>query len=91
MFKHPALAKHIAPITGADNLLLSGGATWKKQRAVFNPGFAPQHIMSQVSTIIDVTEDYVRALDRHVAEDKVFRLEEVVRNLIEPMNTLYCK
>lgn len=37
--------------------------------------------MNQVSTIIDVTEEYVRALDDHVAEDKVFRLEEEVRTI----------
>ena len=81
MWKHPAFEQHLAPITGPVNLLLSDGPTWKKQRAVFNPGFSPQHIMNQVSTIIDVTEEYVRALDGHVAEDKVFRLEEEVRTI----------
>jgi cytochrome P450 len=69
----------MAPISGPENLLLSNGARWKKQRAVFNPGFSPQHIMDQLPTVIDVAEEYVKALDQLVAHDKVFRLEEAVR------------
>jgi cytochrome P450 len=78
MWKHPAFAEHLGPISGEVNLLLSDGPVWKKQRAVFNPGFAPQHIMSQASIVIDVTEEYVRALDRRAAANQVFRLEEEV-------------
>ncbi|KAF2681297.1 cytochrome P450 [Lentithecium fluviatile CBS 122367] len=76
MWKHPAFTDHLAPLTGPVNLLLSDGPQWKKQRAMFNPGFSPQHIMSQLPVIIDVAEEFVRALERRADANKVFRLEE---------------
>ena len=62
-------------------MLISEGTTWKQQRAAFNPGFSIQHLMEQVPAMLEVFEEYVKALDRHATRDEVFRVEEEVRVL----------
>ncbi|KAJ4286072.1 hypothetical protein N0V90_013421 [Kalmusia sp. IMI 367209] len=71
----------ISPIAGSNNMLISEGTKWKQQRAAFNPGFSAQHLMEQVPTILEVFEEYVKALDLHATRNEVFRVEEEATKL----------
>ena len=68
----------VEPLTGPSNLLLSEGAEWKKQRAIFNPGFSIQHLMSQVPIIVDILQNFVKVLEQHAEKEEIFRVEEEV-------------
>ncbi|KAH7127134.1 putative P450 monooxygenase [Dendryphion nanum] len=74
--KHGSLRNILAPLMGHENLIVSNGAFWKQWRAIFNPGFSVQHLMTQVSTIVDCVETFVDILDEQAVKNKVFRLEE---------------
>jgi cytochrome P450 len=74
--KHEQVRNVLEPLMGPQNLLTTDGALWKKWRTIFNPGFSVQHLMTQVTTIIDCTEAFIKNLDRHSTAGRVFRLEE---------------
>lgn len=76
MPKHPSLTEVIEPLAGKKNILTTEGLLWKKWRAVFNPGFSIQQIVSQVPVIVECAQAFVKLLDQHASANRVFRLEE---------------
>lgn len=80
--KHPSLGEVIEPLAGRHNILSTDGAFWKKWRSIFNPGFSIQQVVSQVSSIVECGEIFIKLLDEHAAAGRVFRLEEEVRKNI---------
>ncbi|KAF2275080.1 cytochrome P450 [Westerdykella ornata] len=74
--KDPALLDVVEPLAGRENILCSDGLRWKKWRAIFNPGFSVQQLMSQVPMIVDCAAAFVRILDNHAAHNDLFRMEE---------------
>lgn len=77
--KHPVVNDVIGPLAGKLNMLSAEGAFWKKWRGIFNPGLSIQQIVSQIPTIVECVEGFVKLLDEHAAAKHVFRLEEEVR------------
>lgn len=77
--KHPSLAETMEPLAGRLNMLTTDGAFWKKWRSIFNPGFSVQQVISQVPSIVECGEAFVKILDDHASAQHVFRLEEEVR------------
>lgn len=57
------------------------GPGWKDMRKHFNPGFAPQHLMSLMPVILENTQTFVSKLDRLAMTGEVFELEPLCTNL----------
>lgn len=62
------------------NLFLQGD-DWKQLRKRFNPGFAPQHLMSLLPCIVDKTSIFIEHLDRYASTGAEFPLNKVTINL----------
>lgn len=50
-------------------------------RKRFNPGFAPQHLMTLLPIIVEKCTPYIDILDGYVASGKTFSLDEPTTNL----------
>ncbi|PYH85358.1 putative cytochrome P450 oxidoreductase [Aspergillus uvarum CBS 121591] len=57
------------------------GEEWKTLRKRFNPGFAPQHLMTLLPRIVAMSRRFVGNLDRHAKSGEAFRLDEPCINL----------
>ena len=69
------------PITGGPDLIFMNGEQWKKSRGVFNPGFNPSYLVSQVPAIVEevvISKDILQAAGQQA---KVFQLDPVTLNL----------
>ncbi|GAB1313761.1 hypothetical protein MFIFM68171_03971 [Madurella fahalii] len=78
--KSPTLSS-LARITGPSSILVRQNEDWKQLRKRFNPGFAPQHLMSLLPCIIDKTEIFLGHLDRLAATGEEFALLKLTINL----------
>ncbi|SMR54016.1 unnamed protein product [Zymoseptoria tritici ST99CH_3D1] len=79
--KHPLVAEFMENFGGQSNLVSSEGATWKRWRSVFNPGFSNSHIMSQVSSIVDVAQTFCEIMNDHAKNNTIFRMETATTKL----------
>lgn len=74
--KHPGMDVFMVPLAGPGNLVGSNGAHWKKWRSMMNPGFAAQHLMTLVPSIVEHSIIFTEKLTEHAEKGEVFRLEE---------------
>ncbi len=81
LHKSPALSVVIDPIAGNKNMLTLEGQMWKKWRSVFNPAFSVQQVVSQVPTIVECSERFIKNLDRYASANQILRLEEETTKL----------
>ncbi|KAH0563425.1 hypothetical protein GP486_002000 [Trichoglossum hirsutum] len=80
--KHPVLAESVQHIVGSRSMLLASGDTWKRMRAVFNPGFSSSHLMNVLaSVIVDEGLIFCGKLLRFAEAGKLVYLEEVATAL----------
>ena len=63
-------------INGGPSLLTMNGATWKKWRAIFNPGFATGYITGLAPAIVDEVAVFCKLLQDRAEKGEVFPLEE---------------
>jgi cytochrome P450 len=54
---------------------------WKALRRRFNPGFAPQHLMTLLPCILDKTWYFLEHLDGYARTGEAFCLDEFCTNL----------
>lgn len=64
-------------LTGKQSILTSEADHWKAQRKQLNPGFAPQHLLTLLSTILDKTEIFLGRLDGYAQNGESFHLDEL--------------
>jgi cytochrome P450 len=57
------------------------GEEWKTLRKRFNPGFAPQHLMTLLPKIVKMSRRFINTLDRFAESGEEFRLDEPCINL----------
>lgn len=57
------------------------GEEWKTLRRRFNPGFAPQHLMTLLPCVLDKTWYFLGHLDSYARTGEVFGLDELCTNL----------
>ncbi|KAL3484138.1 cytochrome P450 [Aspergillus germanicus] len=69
------------PLIGARSILSAQGIEWKALRKRFNPGFAPQHLISLLPGILDRVDRFIEILDDHAILGEVFALDEPCINL----------
>ncbi|KAJ0279038.1 hypothetical protein CBS470a_009483 [Colletotrichum nupharicola] len=72
---------YLWPLVGKKSIVLTNGPGWKDMRKHFNPGFAPQHLMSLMPVILENTQTFVAKLDRLAMTGEVFELEPLCTNL----------
>ncbi|KAJ0109374.1 hypothetical protein J7T55_000299 [Diaporthe amygdali] len=54
---------------------------WKGVRRRFNPGFAPQHLITLLPVIMEKTKPYLKAIDGFVSSGEDFPLDQLTTNL----------
>ncbi|KAK1848577.1 cytochrome p450 [Colletotrichum chrysophilum] len=72
---------YLWPLVGKKSIVLTNGPGWKDMRKHFNPGFAPQHLMSLMPVILENTQTFVAKLDKLAMTGEVFELEPLCTNL----------
>ncbi|KAJ4286863.1 hypothetical protein N0V88_007875 [Collariella sp. IMI 366227] len=68
-------------IIGPHSILTKQGEGWKQLRKRFNPGFAPQHLMTLLPCIVDKTMVFIKELDRYASSGEEFALNKLTINL----------
>ncbi|KAM7189863.1 Cytochrome P450 [Naviculisporaceae sp. PSN 640] len=76
-----ASLKHLAPLLGATSILTAQDDEWKALRKRFNPGFAPQHLMTLLPDILDKTAAFVERLDSLAGTGEDFSLASAIVDL----------
>jgi cytochrome P450 len=66
----------IEVINGGASLLTMHGSTWKKWRALFNPGFAPGYITGLSPAIAEEVAVFCKLLQERAKEGRISPLEE---------------
>ena len=69
------------PITGGPDLIFTNGEQWKKSRGVFNPGFNPSYLVSQLPAIVEEVAIFKTILQDASQQEKAFQLDPVTLNL----------
>ncbi|KAL2175877.1 cytochrome P450 [Thermothelomyces heterothallicus CBS 202.75] len=68
-------------VIGPESILLRQSEDWKQLRKRFNPGFAPQHLMTLLGCICDKTMIFVDQLERYARSGREFPLNKLTINL----------
>jgi cytochrome P450 len=79
--KSPTVLENFRSIIGEHSLLSENGESWKSHRKRFNPGFAPQHILSLLPIIIDKTYKFIEKLDALATSGVATQLEPYCTNV----------
>ncbi|KAM7184581.1 cytochrome P450 52A11 [Rhypophila sp. PSN 637] len=79
--KVPEIWKHLEYLTGPKSIISAEDNEWKTLRKRFNPGFAPQHLMKLLPSILDKVSLFLDHLDRHVATGEEFSLQSHATDL----------
>jgi len=73
--------QELGGLIGKYSLLSQEGETWKGLRKTFNPGFAPQHLLSLLPVIVDKTYAFMEKLDVLASSGRVTELESYCTNV----------
>lgn len=68
-------------LTGEHSILHAEGEEWKALRRRYNPGFAPQHLMTLLPCMLDAIEPFVAHLDALAASGDEFRMGDLCTDL----------
>ncbi|KAK4120994.1 cytochrome P450 [Parathielavia appendiculata] len=78
--KSPTLGD-LVQLIGPESILVRKNEDWKQLRKRFNPGFAPQHLMTLLPCILDKTDIFIKHLDRYANLGDEFPLLKLTINL----------
>ncbi|KAL2196601.1 cytochrome P450 [Corynascus similis CBS 632.67] len=78
--KSPTLGD-LVRVIGPESILMRQNEDWKQLRKRFNPGFAPQHLMTLLGCICDKTMIFIDHLERYARSGKEFPLNKLTINL----------
>ncbi|KAH6623878.1 cytochrome P450 [Chaetomium tenue] len=68
-------------LIGPESVLMKEKENWKQLRKRFNPGFAPQHLMTLLPCILDKTDIFMEHLDRLASSGEEFSMLKHTINL----------
>lgn len=57
------------------------GEQWKTSRSIFNPGFNPAYLVSQVPAIVEEVVTFTKILRDHYGQGQMFQLDPVTLNM----------
>jgi len=66
------------------------GEFWKSWRKRFNPGFAPQHLLTLLPCILDKTRIFLEHMDKFAMSGEQFRMEYYATGLTFDIIGTYC-
>ncbi|KAK3360452.1 cytochrome P450 [Lasiosphaeria hispida] len=78
--KSPTI-KDLVHLIGERSLLSKQGEDWKRLRKVFNPGFAPSHLITLLPAILDKTDIFLEHLDLYAKTGEEFLLNKLLIDL----------
>merc|ERR1712137_432974 len=61
--KSPTVQQGFGELIGRYSLISENGESWRGLRKTFNPGFAPQHLLTLLPVVVDKTCTFVKRLD----------------------------
>ena len=73
--------RYLEHLLGSTSVLASHGDEWKALRKKFNPGFAPQHLITMLPCILGKTSKFVEHLDAFARTGSEFSLVPLIVNL----------
>ncbi|KAK8043259.1 aflN/ verA/ monooxygenase [Apiospora phragmitis] len=76
-------------INGGPSLMTMHGDTWKKWRALFNPGFEPAYMTGFAPSIVDEVAVLCQLLRELAAKGKVFQLRPTAAGLLDSYDTTF--
>ncbi|KAK3368848.1 cytochrome P450 [Lasiosphaeria ovina] len=79
--KGPEFWESMKPLAGPTSILAAHGEQWRALRKRFNPGFAPQHLMTLLPAILDKVSLCLGQLDTHARAGEEFSLQHIATNL----------
>ncbi|KAK0718048.1 cytochrome P450 [Lasiosphaeria miniovina] len=77
----PEFWESMKPLTGPTSILAAHGEQWRALRKRFNPGFAPQHLVTLLPAILDKVSLCLGQLDTHARAGEDFSLQHMATNL----------
>ncbi|KID95371.1 Cytochrome P450, partial [Metarhizium majus ARSEF 297] len=80
VMKSPSVDR-IVDLIGPNSILLKQNERWKAVRKRFNPGFAPQHLMTLLPVILEKAQTYLEILDHFAKTGESFSLDQHTTNL----------
>ncbi|KAI0153282.1 cytochrome P450 [Xylariaceae sp. FL1272] len=80
--KMPEVYSHLVHLTGPTTIIDAQGEKWKQLRRRFNTGFAHQHLMTLLPTIIEKSFEFIDHLDQLAASNRSFSMVDLTGNLI---------
>lgn len=72
--KHPDLSGFLRPLTNGLDLVSLDGPMWKTWRAIYNPGFSLNHLMTLTPVIVRETLIFCEILRELAQRQKMFRM-----------------
>lgn len=79
--KHWMYPRFIGHVVGKTSLVISGGALWKRTRAIFNPGFSAGHLTTLIPSIVDDVLVYLDILSKLADSEKIAPIEDLLARL----------
>ncbi|KAL4898965.1 hypothetical protein BDW74DRAFT_184242 [Aspergillus multicolor] len=79
--KPDILRNPLETITGGPSLISMHGETWKRWRALFNPGFNPNYLVRLAPLIADEVVVFCEQMRKKARDDCVFQLEPLTLRL----------
>lgn len=79
--KPPILCEPLDTLTGGPSLITMRGATWKKWRTLFNPGFSAGYMIGLAPAIADEVAIFCGLLRERVKHGEMFQLEDLTLKL----------
>jgi cytochrome P450 len=94
--KSPTIQAGFGRLVGRYSLLSEEGEAWKSLRKRFNPGFAPQHLLTLLPIIIEKTYTFMERLDAVAKSGVATELEPFCTNVTfdiigEAVTNIDCK
>ncbi|KAJ4370504.1 hypothetical protein N0V83_005025 [Neocucurbitaria cava] len=79
--KSPTIQEGFGQLMGKYSLLTEGGESWKGLRKTFNPGFAPQHLLTLLPVVVEKTYTFMKKLDALAKSSTVTEMESYCTNV----------
>ena len=79
--KAPLETDYLNTFLGKQNMPSLEGVHWKRQRSMFNPGFAASHLMTLVPYIVDASIVFFDVMQQKAASGELIELEEYATRL----------
>lgn len=79
--KSPTIQGGFGQLVGKYSLLSENGESWKNLRKTFNPGFAPQHLLSLLPVVLQKTSTFIEKLDVLARSGVATELESYCTNV----------